>query len=144
MFYCIKLIIYVVINLANIVINIHTTTESTICKVARIYFPLSNKSIVSSEKVENEVKPPSIPTVRNRYKLYELMKFSFNNIDNMPIKNEPVALMIINDNGKESNFIVMISRYLIILPISPPIPTAIILNIIIHPDFYRVYIISLF
>ncbi len=99
-----------VIILASIVESTHTTTVSSICMMPSMILPRSNSSIVSSENVENDVKPPSIPVVSSRYTCGESMKFSRNSMENMPIRKEPSALTKTSERGKLSNLIASDTR----------------------------------
>lgn len=89
----------------------------------RLYFPLSNKFTVSSEKVENVVKPPQTPTFKNNNSL-SFTAYAAAVSESAPIKKEPAKFISSVGNGNPCQTgMTLESRYRKAAPANPSIPT---------------------
>ena len=90
---------------------------------------------VSKENVEKVVKPPHIPVLKNNSHVSLASAFLEKIAMTTPIKNAPAIFIIkVFTGNSELPFIgIMPTKYRKMLPIKPPIPTAMQFNIVFPP-----------
>lgn len=88
-------------------------------------FPFSNKLTVSNENVENVVKPPQTPTVKNSNKFELIGTILDENSVIIPIITAPTKLInnVANGKVKVNDENAVPTRYLQTAPTNPPNPT---------------------
>lgn len=94
-------------------------------KTATPIEPFLMSCAVSSEKVENVVKPPQIPTFKNKISLWSRFAYFETARAIQPIASAPTTFTINVASGKPSGFFSGSSptRYLKTAPTKPPKPT---------------------
>ena len=104
----------------------------TIYRTARAILAFLTSAAVSSENVENVVKPPQMPTFKNKISRESRFEFFAARQAMTPIASEPKTLIKKVFIGKPEGFFIGIrpTKYLRIEPTKPPSPTKIQLSII--------------
>ena len=114
-----------------------STTLATIYAVPNKYLPPSKSVSPSREKVENVVKPPHTPVLKNKTHCFDLFSLEPAIPTTIPIRTAPSRLVNSVRNGKSPFSGIRLIRYRHTAPNAPPSPTNKTFIIIPLRSFYR-------